>query len=149
LNHQQITDIFSGKITNWSEVGGPNMQIVLYVRDEDDSSTKGLRRAILGETPFSETATTLFSQDEMIFSVEGTPGSIGIAGLPSVLALQTNVNAVAIDGVGPDEAAYPILDSAGIGYLSQREGDIQSLMNWLSSAEGRVALNALGFVPSK
>lgn len=149
LNHQQITDIFSGKITNWAEVGGPNMQIALYVRDEDDSSTKGLRGAILSETPFAETATTLFSQDEMVFSVAGTQGSIGIAGWPSILALQTNVNAVAIDGVGPGEAAYPILDSAGIGYLSQREGDIQPLINWLSSTEGRSALNALGFVPSK
>ncbi|MBI5951226.1 MAG: substrate-binding domain-containing protein [Chloroflexi bacterium] len=149
LNHQQVIDIFSGKITNWSEVGGPNLQIVLYVRDEDDSSTKGLRKAILGENPFAETAKTLFSQDEMVISVEGTPGSIGIAGWPSVLALQSNVNAVAIDGVRPDEAAYPILDSAGIGYLSQREGDIQPLTDWLSSANGQAALNALGFVPSK
>lgn len=149
LNQQQIIDVFSGKIVNWSEVGGPNMQIALYVRDEDDSSTKGLREAVLGETPFAETATTLFSQDEMVVSVEGTPGSIGIAGWPSILALQTNVKAVAIDGVGPDEAAYPILGSAGIGYLSKREGDIQPLINWLSSEEGKAALNALGFVPSK
>ena len=149
LSRQQVIDIFSGEITNWSQVGGPDMQIVLYARDEDDSSTKGLRKAVLGETPFAETAKTLFSQDEMVFSVEGTPGSIGIAGWPSILALQTNVNAVAIDGVRPDEAAYPILDSAGIGYLSQREGDIQPLINWLSSEEGQAVLKALGFVPSK
>ncbi|MCA1899950.1 MAG: substrate-binding domain-containing protein [Chloroflexi bacterium] len=149
LNRQQVIDIFSGNIANWAEVGGPDMPIVLYVRDEDDSSTKGLRKAIFGETPFAENAKTIFSQDEMALSVEGTAGSIGIAGWPSILALQSKVNAVAIDGVRPDEPAYPILDSAGIGYLSQRESDIQPLLDWLSSAEGQAALRALGFVPSK
>jgi phosphate transport system substrate-binding protein len=146
LNKQQIIDIFSGKITNWSEVGGPNLKITLYVRDEDDSSTKGLRKAILGETPFPETAITLFSQSDMAFSVEGTSGAIGVAAWPSILATQTKVQAVAIDGTKPDNAAYPILGSAGIGYLAERESDIQPLINWLSSADGKAALKMLGFV---
>ena len=149
LTSQQITDIFSGKIANWSDVGGPDLKIVLYVRDEDDSSTKGLRKAILGETPFPETATTLFSQSDMAFSVEGTPGAIGVAALPSILATKTKVQAIAINGVKPDDASYPILGSAGIGYLVEREGDIQPLINWLSSADGQSALKMLGFVSTQ
>jgi phosphate transport system substrate-binding protein len=149
LNKQQIVDIFSGKTTNWSEVGGPNLDIILYVRDEDETSTKGLRKAILGDTPFPETAKVLFSQPDMAFSVEGTPGAIGIAAWPSMVATKAKVQAVAIDGVKPDDASYPILGSAGIGYLADREGDIQPLINWLSSADGQSALKALGFVPTQ
>jgi phosphate transport system substrate-binding protein len=146
LNQQQITDIFSGKITNWSEVGGPNLQIILYVRDEDDSSTKGLRKAILGETLFPETATTLFSQSDMAFSVAGTKGAVGLAAFPPMLATRAEVQAVAINGLRPDDPSYPILGSAGIGYMVDREGDIQSLLNWLSSEDGQSALKALGFI---
>jgi len=149
LNKQQIIDIFSGKITNWSEVGGPDLKIVLYVRDPDDSSTKGLRKAIVGETPFPDTATTLTSQGDMIVSVEGTPGAVGVAAWPAILATKANMQAIAIDGIKPDNASYPILGSAGIGYMAERESDIQPLMNWLNSADGQSALKALGFVSSK
>jgi phosphate transport system substrate-binding protein len=146
LNQQQITDIFSGKITNWSEVGGPNLQISLYVRDEDDTSTKGLRKAILGETLFSETAITLFSQSDMAFSVEGTKGAVGLAAWPPMLATHAEVQAVAINGIRPDDPTYPVLGSAGIGYMADREGDIQPLINWLSSENGKSVLKAFGFV---
>jgi phosphate transport system substrate-binding protein len=146
LNQKQITDIFSGKITNWSEVGGPNLQIILYVRDEDDSSTKGLRKAILGKTLFPETATTLFRQSDMAFSVEGTAGAVGIASWPSMLATEAEVQAVAINGMKPDDPAYPILGSGGIGYMADRGSDIQPLIDWLSSKDGQSALKELGFV---
>jgi phosphate transport system substrate-binding protein len=149
LNNQQITDIFSGKITNWSEVGGDNMKIALYVRDEDDSSTKGLRKAVIGETPFPPTATTLTSQSDMIISVEGTPGAIGVAAWPSMKAINAKVQAVAIDGMKPNDISYPILGSAGIGYTAERESDVQPLINWLSSAEGQAALKVLEFASIK
>jgi phosphate transport system substrate-binding protein len=149
LNSRQITDIFSGKVTNWSEVGGPNLKITLYVRDEDDSSTKGLRKAVVGETPFPDTATTLTSQGDMIVSVEGTPGAVGVAAWPAMLATKANVQGIAIDGVKPDDASYPILGSAGIGYMADRESDIQPLINWLNSADGQSALKMLGFVSSE
>lgn len=149
LSDQQLIGIFSGEITNWSEVGGPDMKIVLYVRDPDDSSTKGLRKAILGETPFPDTATVLTSQEDMIISVQGTPGAIGIAGWPTVLATKAKVQMIAINDVQPGDATYPISDSGGIGYMADRESDVQPLIDWLSSAEGQSALNALGFIPSK
>jgi phosphate transport system substrate-binding protein len=149
LSSKQIADIFSGKITNWSEVGGPNQKIVLYVREEDETSTKALRKVILGDTPFPETATTLFSQSDMAFSVEGTPGAIGIAAWVAILATQTKVSAIAINGVTPDNASYPILGSAGIGYMTERESDIQPLISWLESSDGQAALKALGFVSNR
>jgi phosphate transport system substrate-binding protein len=149
LTRQQITDIFSGKITNWSEVGGSNLKIVLYVRDEDDSSTKGLRKAILGETPFADSSETLKSQEDMIVSVQGTPGAIGIAAWPAVLATKAKVHALAIDAAKPSDTSYPILGSAGIGYMAERENDVQPLINWLSSAGGQSELKILGFVSGK
>lgn len=146
LNTQQISDIFSGKITNWSEVGGPDLKIVLYVRDPDDSSTKGLRKAIIGETPFPDTATTLTSQGDMVVSVEGTSGSVGVAAWPAMIALNAKMQAISVNGTQPNDPSYPILGSAGIGYLAERESDVQPLINWLSSADGQSTLKKLGFV---
>lgn len=149
LTRQQIIDIFSGQITNWSEVGGPDLKIILYVRNADDSSTVQLREVILGETPFPDTAKTLISQEDMIVSVQGTPGAIGIAGWPVVLAVKAKVQTVSIDGVEVSDSAYPMLNTAGIGYLANRQSDVQPLIDWLSSTEGQSAIKALGFVESK
>lgn len=149
LTTQQIIDIFSGQMTNWSAVDGPDLDIILYVRNAEDSSMIGLRKAILGETPFPATATLLTSQGEMIAAVEGTPGAIGIAAWPTVLATQASVPAIAINGVEADQAAYPLLGSMGIGYLADRQNDMQPLLDWLSSAEGQSALKALGFIASE
>ena len=104
---------------------------------------------VLKETLFPDTATTLTSQGDMIISVQGTPGAVGVAAWPAMLAIKAKVQAIAIDGVKPDDASYPILGSAGIGYLADRGSDVQPLIDWLSSVEGQSALKALGFVPAK
>jgi phosphate transport system substrate-binding protein len=149
LSRQQITGIFSGKFTNWSDVGGPDLKIVIYIRNADDSSMKGLRKAILGETPTPDTAKTLTSQEDMLVSVKGTPGAIGIAAWVAVLATKTKVQMVAVDGAKPNDSSYPMLGSSGIGYLTDRKSDIQPLIDWLSSTKGQAELLQLGFVPAK
>jgi phosphate transport system substrate-binding protein len=149
LSRQQIIGIFSGKFTNWSEVGGPDLKIAMYIRNADDSSMKGLRKAILGETPTPATAKTLTSQEDMLISVKDTPGAIGIASWVAALATKTKVQMVAVDGIKPNDASYPMLGSCGIGYLASRKSDVQPLIDWLSTTKGKAALQQLGFVPEK
>jgi phosphate transport system substrate-binding protein len=141
LTTEQARAIFSGEVTNWSTVGGPTVPIVLYVRDEGDSSTKALRQTILGETPFPETvAHVLTSQGDMLAAVEGTPGSVGIATWSATLATGAKVKAVTIDGVAPGDSSYPMMSTLGIGYLEDRQADVQPLSDWLLSENGRAAL---------
>jgi len=141
LTSAQVTAIFSGQVTNWSEVGGPDLPIILYVRDEGDSSTDALRSFVMGDTPFPETmAQVITSQSDMFASVAGTPGSIGVGTWPAVLATGAKVNVVAIDGVAPGDPHYPMKNPLGIGYLANRQDDMQPLIDWLQSGKGQTAL---------
>lgn len=149
LTAQQVTAIFSGTITNWSEVGGPSADIILYVRDEADSSTKALRSAVLGDTPFLKTARTLTSQSEMQEAVATTPHSVGVGSWPSALAAGVDVRAVALDGVAPGDPAYPMVAPIGIGYLSDHKAEVQPLIDWLLSAQGKTALQKFGVIVKK
>ncbi len=147
LTTKQIVAIFSGQVTNWSEVGGPTRQIILYVRDEGDSSTKELRRAIFGDTPFPETtAQVLTSQADMQVAVSGTPGGVGFGSWPSALASGAEVRAIAIDGITPGDPTYPIVAPLGIGYLRDRKADVQPLIDWLLSEQGQAALREFGVI---
>jgi len=141
LTTAQVADVFSGKIVNWSEIGGPNRPIILYVRDDGDSSTKALRSVVMGDVPFAESvAQVLTSQGDMLAAVAGTPDSVGIATWPTALAKGAEVQAVTIDGVSPGDSNYPMTSPLGIGYLADRQAEVQPLIDWLRSEQGRAAL---------
>lgn len=146
---EQIAAIFSAQVTNWSEVGGPDQLIILYVRDEAEASTKAMREAIFGDTPFPETAQVLTSQADMQVAVAGTPGGVGYGSWPSAVANEANVRAIALDGVAPGDPAYPIFIPVGIGYLPEREADVQPLIDWLLSERGRAVLRQFDVITTR
>jgi phosphate transport system substrate-binding protein len=146
LTTEQAKAIFAGEVTNWSKVGGPDQTIILYVRDEGDSSTKGLREVVFGDTPFPETASVLTSQSDMQTAVAGSPNGVGFGSWPSAVAAGADVQAIALDGVMPNDPAYAIFGPIGIGYLTSREADMQPLIDWLTSAPGQAALEEVGVI---
>lgn len=146
LTTEQVLAIFSGEVTNWSQVGGGDQTIILYVRDEGDSSTQALRQAIFGEAPFSETAQVMTSQADMQAAVAGTPSSVGFGSWPSALAAGANVTGIALDGVAPDDPTYPMTSPVGIGYLSAGEADVRPLIDWLLSEKGQTALREFAVI---
>jgi phosphate transport system substrate-binding protein len=147
LTSEQAVAIFFGEITNWSDVGGPDLPIIPYVRDEGDSSTSALRDAVFGDAPFPEDIQVVTSQGDMITAIENTLGAIGFGTWPAVVAEGADVKAVALDGVEPDDPAYPITGPLGIGYLAEREEDVQPLSAWLLSEQGQAALRQLDVIP--
>jgi phosphate transport system substrate-binding protein len=146
LTAAQLAAVFSGEITNWSGVGGADQAIILYVRDEGDSSTKALRQTAFGDTEFAGSVEVLTSQSAMQTAVAGTPSSVGFGSWPSALAAGTNVQAVALDGVEPSDPSYPLKGPIGIGYLSERQEDVQPLIDWLLSEPGQMALQEFGVI---
>lgn len=146
LTTEQAVSILTGEITNWSEVGGPDMAIVLYIRDESDSSTKALRKACFGENVFAESAQILTSQGDMAAAVSSTPGSLGFGAWTAMLALKSDVTGIALDGIKPADTNYPILEPMGIGYLAAQEETVQPFIDWLLSEAGQAALAEFGLL---
>jgi len=140
LSSAQAVGILSGEITNWSEVGGPNSDIILYVRDEADTSTKSIRGAFFGEAPFPDMAQVVTSQGAMETAVQGTPDSIGFGAWVSVLASNTEAQGLGLDGTAPGDTNYPITKPLGITYLAERQADVQPLIDWLLSERGQAVL---------
>lgn len=146
LTSEQAIAIFFGDITNWSEVGGPDLEIVLFVRDEADSSTVAFREALFGDEAFPESAQIMTSQGDMASAVEGIEGAIGFGTWPAVLGLGVNVRPVSLDGVGPTDGDYPITGALGLGFLADRQTDVQPLIDWLLSEAGKTALREVGVI---
>ncbi len=146
LTSDQIKAIFTGQITRWSQVGGPNQPIIVYARNESDTSATAMRKTILADAAYVTTAQILTSQSDMFNAIETTNYSIGYGAWPATLAQKAKVAAVKIDGLGPDNPSYPMMAPQGIGYLSNREADVKPLIDWLLSPQGKNALKKLAVV---
>lgn len=99
LTVEQIADIFSGKITNWSELGGEDMEIAVYGR-EAGSGTRGAFEEIVGVVDACQLTNEYSSTGDLVGNVAGNENAIGYA---SLSAVDETVKAVKVAGVACTE----------------------------------------------
>lgn len=100
LTTAQVRDIFAGTITNWSEVGGPDLEIGLVNRDEASGTREAFAKIVMGDTSFDRGAVVLPGTGQVRAVVSEVRGAIGYISLGFVT---DDVKAVAIDDVEPSE----------------------------------------------
>jgi phosphate transport system substrate-binding protein len=149
LTLDQVRGIFTGKVTNWSEVGGPTLPIVVFARSEDNASTGVMRKEIFGDIAFAKQSQMVDKSDQLQVAVEGTPGGIGYGGWPGFLVKGTTLHAVALDGVGPLDSGYPVTQPLVLCYHPDNKDRVQPLIDWLGSEPGQAALQKFGVVKGK
>lgn len=99
LSLEEIAGIFTGTITNWSEVGGSDAEIVIIGREAGSGTRDGFE-SITGTKDTCVYRQELTSTGDVIATVSQNPGAIGYASLASVKA---TVKAVSVDGVIPSD----------------------------------------------
>ena len=99
LTLAQIADIYTGKITNWSELGGDDSEIVLIGREAGSGTRSGFEE-IVEVKDLCQYRQELSSTGDVIATVAQNPGAIGYASLASV---KDTVKAVKVGGVTPSE----------------------------------------------
>lgn len=146
LTGQQLKDIFSGKISNWSEVGGPEAAINVLVRDEEETNTQILRKALFGDTPFSAGAVVFTSEGDLRKALAGSSHTIAFASYGGLRLEKVPVKVLAVDGHDPVDlnSAYPYDRSAGLAYLPSNAARLQPFLDFINSDEARDLLTGMG-----
>ena len=151
LTLEQIAAIFTGEITNWSEVGGGDAEIVLIGREAGSGTRDGFE-SITGTEDACEYRQELTSTGDVIATVAQNPGAIGYASLASV---GDTVKALTVGGIEPTEAS--VKDGS---YLIQRPFVLvtnanvplteaaQLFFDWATSADAAEIISAAGVVPA-
>ncbi len=151
LTVEQIAKIYTGEITNWSEVGGNDGEIVLIGREAGSGTRDGFE-SITDTEDACQYRQELTSTGAVITAVESNPNAIGYASLASV---KDSVKAISVDGVAPSEST--IKDGS---YAVQRpfvlvtkEGEslsetAQAFFNYITSGEANELISAAGVVPA-
>lgn len=153
LTRQQLIDIYTGAVTNWSQVGGEDFPIVVVGR-EAGSGTRSAFEEILGIKNVCAYANELDSTGAVMAKVISIPGAIGYVSLDAV---NDCVIALCLDGVAPSaenikSGTYFLSRSfimATIGEISEQSELIQSWFEYVRSEEGQKIAASVGLIPVK
>ncbi|MGB7250141.1 MAG: PstS family phosphate ABC transporter substrate-binding protein [Phormidesmis sp.] len=105
LTLSQLKDIYTGQLTNWSQVGGPNLAVVPSSRTDDGGTVQFFQEAVLGAQSFAPTVKQLSSTTAALRFVSDTPGAIYFASAPEIVG-QCTVAPIPI-GTSPQQLVSP------------------------------------------
>ncbi len=151
LTKEQLTEIYTGNIKNWSEAGGENMPIVVIGR-EAGSGTRGAFEEILKIEDACVYANELDSTGAVMAKVASTPGAIGYVSLDAV---DESVTAVKLDGAEPTaeniKAGTYFLNRPFVmatkGEISAQNELVQELFRYIYSEDGQNLAASVGLIP--
>ncbi len=149
LSLEQIKEIYSGKITNWSEVGGSDQEIVIISRDSSSGTFEVFNEiALSGERP-SPSSLLQASNGAVASTVADNEAAIGYVGLGY---LDNSLKAVKIDGILPSNTTvasgqFPIARPLFMFTDGWPEGLTAKFINFVLSAEGQKIAEEQGYVP--
>jgi phosphate transport system substrate-binding protein len=161
LTLQQISDIYSGKINNWSEIGGDNRPIVRLSRETNSGTHVYFLENVIRMG--NEQNLTLFSTNTLLM-----PSSEGIS-----VEIRQNPNAIGYDGLGyvtddlkviavaeneggeyilpsadtVNNGQYPIARNLYMYTNGEPKGLVKAYLDWIFSSEAQPIVTELGFVP--
>jgi phosphate transport system substrate-binding protein len=155
LSIKQLSDIFSGRVTNWKQVGGPDANIKLYGR-ENSSGTYVFFKDEVVKTDYASSCQTLPGTAAVVNAVKSDKNGIGYGGAAYAVGVKhCNVKK---DDSSPAFSPTPETIKAGTYpitrylymYMTNRPtGEIKKYIDWILSPAGQSIVTELGYFPVK
>lgn len=148
LTHQQLADIYTGKITNWRDVGGADLRIKVVRREEVDSTLIVLRQTMPGwkDLNLTDKSKLAVTTQDCIDTVKQVEGAIGFGPFTKLLEMELAV--LRIDGNYPTDPKYP---SAVTVQLVHKDAtatpEARAFITYVKTAKARTLLTSMGGVP--
>ena len=151
LTKKQIRDIYTGVISNWSQLGGPDEKIVVVSRDTSSGTFEAFNELALDKTKVRPDALMEASNQAVVSVVEKTTGAIGYVGLGYI---QAGVKAVSVNGVMPSKetvltSKYPISRPLFMYTNGAPQGATKEFIEFVLSEEGQKIADEQGYVGLK
>jgi len=155
LTREQLEAIFTGKFSNWKQVGGPDLKIIVYSRETSSGTYEFFKENVLKKKNFASNALLMAATGSVVQSVSQTKGAIGYVGLAyiekDVKALQVSFdqgkNFVTPSVANAMSKKYPITRPLYYYYLTAKDASFRPLINFILSPEGQKIVLAEGYVP--
>ncbi len=154
LTQAQIKSVYTGSITNWRDVGGPDQRIVAYSRENNSGTYVFFKEHVLDNEDFARDVQTLPGTAAVVNAVSKDPASLGYGGI----AYASGIKALAVKRDDASEGVMPSLETVESGqYPLSRQlffytvgapsGEVKAFIDWVLSPEGQKICEMVGYYP--
>ena len=151
LTKDQVHDIFTGKVTNWKDVGGLDAAIQLYIRDPISGTHLGFKEIAMKNESYAPHPRLLTNDTAIVQAVAADANGIGYSGIE--LAKAPGAKRLSIDGVEPSSAnvntgKYPYARTLRFYTNKARESQAtKDFIEFVLSQRGQEIVARMGFTP--
>jgi phosphate transport system substrate-binding protein len=154
LSLQQLKAIYTGEITNWQEIGGPDKRIIVYGRENNSGTYVFFKEHVLEREDYTVYTQTLPGTAAVVNAISKDPYGIGYGGI----AWAKGVKFVAVKTSDSTEAIMPTEEtvSSGVYPISRHlywyfngdpTGQLSKLVRWALSVDGQSLAAEIDYVP--
>lgn len=149
LTIEQLSLIYQGKITNWKEVGGKDLQIVVISRDTSSGTYESWQEKVLHKEKVSQKAQLQASSGAVVQAVSKNRYAIGYVGIGYV---NKNIKAIKVNGVEANDknalnGTFPIARPLFMYTDGEPKGAVASYLKFVKGSDGQKIVKKEGFVP--
>jgi phosphate transport system substrate-binding protein len=140
-----VRDLYQGRINNWRNVGGSDLEVVLFSAENGADTRSEFEQLVMGPSRSITLAARLASSPQSALqNVAETPGGLAYVPLSalSVQDIPANIRTLQIDGVSATsfniaQNRYPLRSTIFIIGLREPEGSLRAFFGWIQSADGQ------------
>ena len=151
LTKDQVHDIFTGKVTNWKDVGGPDATIALHIRDPISGTHLGFKEVAMKNEPYAAHPHLHTNYTAIVQAVAADANGIGYSGIEQVKA--PGAKMLSIEGVAAstetvNSGKYPYART--LRFYTNKASETQATKDFIQfvlSKEGQQLVAQLGFTP--
>jgi phosphate transport system substrate-binding protein len=147
--------IFSGKVTNWKQVGGPDANIIVYSRENSSGTYVFFKEHVLDNGDFTPRAQNMPGTAAVVNAVSKEKFGIGYGGAAYAKGIKVlkikkgSAAAIAPTDVTIRDGSYPLSRPLFFYIRSKPASDIKAFTDWVLSPEGQAIVVKVGYFPLK
>ncbi|MGH8005170.1 MAG: phosphate ABC transporter substrate-binding protein [Limisphaerales bacterium] len=156
LSLEQLKGIYTGQVTNWKDMGGPDARIILYGRENNSGTYVFFKDNVLKGADFAPNTATLPGTAAVVNAVAKDKNGVGYGGAAYAKGIkfckvseETGGEAFGPDLETVESGKYPLARDLYWYFRTKPAGDVKKLVDWVLSPEGQKVVTEVGYFPVK
>jgi phosphate transport system substrate-binding protein len=146
LTTEQLQSLFSGNVTNWKELGGPDLAVTLVVPGEQTGAHKNFRRQVMHHNDVQYDIMT-YPSTRVLEAIESLPpGAVSFISRGAQIT-HPDVKVIQIDGTKPGDTDYPFYQMFNLVTKGQPAGTVKTFVDFITSEKGKALILQRGMLP--
>jgi phosphate transport system substrate-binding protein len=154
LTLDQIKDVYTGKTTNWSQLGGPDAKIIVYGRENSSGTYAFFREAAMKNADYTSSMQSLPGTSAVVNAVAKDKYGVGFGGAAYAkgvkeVAIKTAKGSFKPTAETVKSGQYPLSRNLYWYVRGKPSGEIKKLVDWVLSPEGQEVVKTVGYFTVK